>query len=243
MDSNIFFYLILAVLPGTIWLLYYLKKDVLPEPKKQILKVFLCGMIVCIPVVIFELFLLAELKILNLPEKTYLIVKAIFVVALIEEMFKYMAARYSVLKSSHVDEPIDIPLYMIIAALGFATAENVIAFCSQEFVSFSDPLVLALGRFVSSTLLHALASGTIGMFLAMAFYCPRWRYFLLPSGFLLAITTHAFFNFFMESSIIKETTGEWGNSTLYSLLIVFLLFVILSILLKQIKKLKGVCKI
>jgi RsiW-degrading membrane proteinase PrsW (M82 family) len=243
MDSNIIFYLILAVLPGLIWLFYYLKKDVLPEPKMQIIKVFICGFLVCIPVVIFELFLLTELKTLNLPEKTYLIVKGIFVIALVEEMFKYAAARYSVMKSSHIDEPIDIPIYMIIAALGFATAENIIVFCNQKFLFLSDPLILAVGRFISSTLLHALASGIIGMFLARAFYCPRQRYYLIPSGFILAILTHAFFNFFMESSIIKETTGEWGNSILYSLFIVFILFVTLSFLLKQIKKLKGVCKI
>ena len=243
MDNNILFYLILAVLPGLIWLLFFLKKDVLPEPKKQIIKVFVFGFLVSIPVAILELYLLTELKTLNLPEKTFLIVKAIFVVALIEELFKYVAARYSVFKSSDIDEPIDIPLYMIISALGFSTAENILIFCTQKFVILSDPLLLALTRFISSTLLHALASGIIGLFLAFAFYNIRWRYFLTLLGFSLGILTHAFFNFFLESSIMKETAGEWGNSSLYSLLIVFFLFIFLSIFLKQIKKLKGVCKI
>ena len=243
MDSNIFFYIILAVLPGLIWLLYYLRKDGLPEPRRQIIKVFVAGMLVCIPVVIFEMLLLAELKTIDLPQKTYLVVKGIFVIALIEEIFKYVAARYSVMKSSEIDEPIDIPIYMIVAALGFATAENVIVFCNQKFLMMSDPLILALGRFLSSTLLHALASGTIGLFIALAFYQTKWRRTLVSIGFIIAIATHAFFNFFMESSIIKETTNEWGNSALYSLLIVLILFVVLSFLLKQIKKLKGVCKI
>lgn len=243
MDSNIFFYILLAVLPGLIWLFYYLGKDVIPEPRRQIVKVFIAGMLVCVPVVIFEMLLLAELKTLDLPQKTYLILKGIFVIALVEELFKYVAARYSVMKSSDIDEPIDVPIYMIVAALGFATAENVIVFCNQTFVTMSDPLILALGRFLSSTLLHALASGTIGLFLALAFYQTRWRRSLISLGFIIAILTHAFFNFFMESSIIKETTNQWGNSTLYSLLIVFALFMVLSFLLKQIKKLKGVCKI
>lgn len=244
MDKNIIFYLILASLPGLIWLLFFLKKDVLPEPKRQIIKVFICGFFVSIPVAIFEIYLLEELKTLNLPEKNFLLIKGIFVVGLIEELFKYVAARYSVLKSSHIDEPIDIPLYMIIAALGFATAENIIIFCySQSFAVVSDSLILAFTRFISSTLLHALASGTIGLFLALAFLNTRFRKILVFIGFSLGILTHALFNFFLEPSIIKETSGEWGNSAIYSLFIVFFLFIVLSLFLKKIKKIKGVCKL
>jgi protease PrsW len=237
------FYPILAVIPGLIWLFFFLKKDVLPEPKKQIIKVFLAGMIASAPVLIFELFLLRELKTLNLPERNFLIIKGIFVVGLVEEMFKYAAARYSVLKSSHIDEPIDIPLYMIIAALGFSTSENILAFYSQNFVSPNDPLILAIGRFLSSTLLHACASGIIGLSIALGFFNIHWRKIIIFFGFFLGIMTHALFNFFLEPSIMKETTGEWGNSVLYSLFIVFILFIAMSLLLKRIKKLKGVCKI
>lgn len=240
MDNNII-YLILAILPGIIWLFFFLKKDVLPEPKKQVMKVFLCGFFVCIPVVIFEYCLREELQLLDLPTKTYLILKGIFVIALVEEMFKYVAARYSVMKTSHIDEPIDIPLYMIIAALGFATAENIIAFYSQGLVTISDSLILFIGRFISSTLLHALTSGTIGLFLALAIYNKKWRGVLIFIGFALGIMVHALFNFFLEPSIIKETAE--GYSVLYSLFIVFILFIGLSIALKQIKKLKSVSKI
>lgn len=243
MDKNIIFYLILSVLPGFIWLIYFLKKDNLPEPKKQIIKVFFCGFLVSIPIAFIELWLLNDLKILGLPEKTFLIIKGVFVVGLIEEMFKYLAARYSILKSSEIDEPIDIPLYMIIAALGFATAENIIVFCTQKFLIVSDPLILALTRFISSTLLHALASGIIGVFLVWACYRIRWRHVLIFLGFSLGIIIHAFFNFFLESAIMKETANDWGNSAIYSLLIVFILFIVLSFFLKRIKKLKGVCRI
>jgi len=241
MDNRILLYLILAILPGLIWLFFFLKKDVLPEPKKQVIKVFVYGFLVCIPVVIFEFCLRRELQSLNLPTKTYLIIKAVFVIALVEEMFKYAAARYSIMKSSHIDEPIDIPLYMIIAALGFATAENILAFFGQGFTTLSDPLILGLGRFVSSTLLHALSSGTIGLFIALAIYNMKWRRILIFIGFVLGIMTHALFNFFLEPSIIKETAE--GSSVLYSFFIVFILFVGLSFALKKITKLKSVSKI
>ncbi|HNY36074.1 MAG TPA: PrsW family glutamic-type intramembrane protease [Candidatus Pacearchaeota archaeon] len=244
MDNNILINLSFAILPGIIWLLFFLRKDNLPEPKKQILKVFFCGAIAAIPIALIELWLLNELSTLNLSYKAYYIIKGLFVVGLTEEIFKYVAVRYSILNSSHVDEPIDIPLYMIIGALGFATAENALFFCTQKFLILNDPLILSFTRFIGATLLHALASGTIGLFLVLAFHNLKFRHILIALGFAIAISAHAFFNFFLESSIMKETMSEMGySSSLYALAIVYVLFLILSICLKEIKKLKGVCKI
>jgi len=244
MDNNILINLAFAVAPGIIWLLFFLRKDHLPEPNKQILKVFFCGMIVAIPVALVELWLLTDLEALHLTSKTYYIIKGIFVIGLIEEVFKYVAVRYSIFNSSHIDEPIDIPLYMIIGALGFATAENALFFCTQKFLIVADPLILSFTRFVGATLLHALTSGIVGLFLVFAFRNLKFRRTLITLGFIIAISAHAFFNFFLESSIIRETQTEVGySSALYALAIVYFLFLLLSVCLKQIKKLKGSCKI
>jgi len=244
MDNNILINLAFAIAPGVIWLLFFLRKDNLPEPKRQILKVFLCGAMVAIPIALVEIWLLNELGTLNLSNKVYYVIKGLFVVGLTEEIFKYIAVRYSIFNSSHIDEPIDIPMYMIIGALGFATAENTLFFCTQEFLILNDPLILSFTRFVGATLLHALASGTIGLFLVLAFRNLKFRHILITIGFSIAIIVHAFFNFFLESSIMKETRAEVGySSSLYALAIVYILFLILSIGLNQIKKIKGSCKI
>jgi RsiW-degrading membrane proteinase PrsW (M82 family) len=244
MDNNIFINLTLAVVPGIIWLLFFLRKDNLPEPKKQIIKVFVCGAIVAIPIALVELMLLTDLSALAMSDKTYYIIKGLFVIGLTEEVFKYIAVNFSILRSSHIDEPIDIPMYMIIGALGFATAENVLFFCTQEFLMLNDPIILSFTRFIGATLLHALSSGTIGLFLVLAFHNLKFRHLLVTIGFTIAIVIHAFFNFFLESSIMKETINEVGySSSLYALAMVYILFIILSIALKQIKKLKGSTKI
>lgn len=244
MNNDILINLSFAILPGIIWLLFFLRKDNLPEPKKQIIKVFLCGAVAAIPIALIELWLLNDLSTLNLSYKAYCIIKGLFVIGLTEEVFKYVAVRYSIFNSSHVDEPIDIPLYMIIGALGFATAENALFFCTQEFLILNDPLILSFTRFIGATLLHALASGTIGLFLVLAFRNLKFRHIFIILGFTIAISAHAFFNFFLESSIMKETMSEMGySSSLYALAIVYVLFLILSICLKEVKKLKGVCKI
>jgi RsiW-degrading membrane proteinase PrsW (M82 family) len=244
MDNNILINLSFAVVPGIIWLLYFLRKDNLPEPKKQIIKVFLCGALAAIPIALVELWLLNELSTLNLSYKAYYLIKGLFVIGLTEEVFKYVAVRYSIFNSSHIDEPIDIPLYMIVGALGFATAENALFFCTQEFLILNDPLILSFTRFIGATLLHALCSGTIGLFLVLAFCNLKFRHILIALGFIIAISAHAFFNFFLESSIIKETMSEVGySSSLYALGIVYILFLILSFCLRQIKKLNSSCKI
>ena len=244
MDNNIFINLILAIAPGIIWLLFFLRKDNLPEPKKQILKVFFCGAVIAVPIALVELMLLTDLSALAMSDKTYYIIKGLFVIGLTEEVFKYIAVNFSILKSSHIDEPIDIPMYMIIGALGFATAENVLFFCTQEFLMLNDPIILSFTRFIGATLLHALASGTIGLFLVLAIRNSKLRSLFIILGFTIAIIVHAFFNFFLESSIMKETIAEVGySSSLYALSIVYFLFLILSICLNQVKKLKSTSKI
>jgi len=244
MDNNILINLAFAILPGIIWLLYFLRKDNLPEPKKQILLVFVCGALAAIPIALVEMWLLNDLATLNLPQKTYYIIKGLFVIGLTEEIFKYIAVRYAVFNTSHIDEPIDIPMYMIIGALGFATAENALFFCTQEFLQLNSPLILSFTRFIGATLLHALGSGTIGLFLVFAFRNLKFRIPLIATGFTIAIVVHAFFNFFLESSIIKETQSAVGySSSLYALGIVYLLFLLLSICLRQVKKINSSCKI
>ena len=229
---------LLALIPGFAWLIYFLRKDVLPEPKRKIMRVFLAGMIISVPVLIFEIWLLGDLERINMESKTFLVIKCIFVVALIEEMFKYLTVRFSILKTSSIDEPIDVPLYMIVAALGFATIENIILFYNQSTMLLDSPFVLVFSRFLGATLLHVLCSGIIGYFLAQSFYHLKQRRILLIIGFILAISLHASFNFFLESSIIKET-----GSILPSFVLVLVVFLFFSICLRKIKKLKSICKL
>lgn len=242
MDSillNIF----LAILPGTIWLFYFLKKDVKPEPNKQILKIFLLGFIASIPAAIFEIFMTKWLTSASLADEVFFLIKYILIIGLVEELFKYLVVRFGILKTSEIDEPIDIPLYMIISALGFATAENILVFLTQTSPLLSDHLLLSFSRFIGATLLHALCSGVIGYFIAIAYCEKNWRNFKILFGMALAIVLHGLFDFFLESSIIKAMDNGWGSSVLYSFIILIVLFVFLSMGFRKIRKLNGACKI
>ena len=125
-------YIIFGVLPSLVWLLYYLKKDLHPEPKKMILKVFLYGAAVTLPALLIQIGL-AELS-KQLQQfyffKTFPvaidIIKWFIVIALTEEILKYAVVKFTVLKDSVLDEPLDVMLYMVVVALGFSAMENIL---------------------------------------------------------------------------------------------------------------------
>ncbi len=182
--------------PAIIWLVYFLRKDSHPEPNKMILLVFFLGMLSTIPAIFLESRSFPLFSSLPIPQSSVFPLYLFLGVALVEELLKYGVVRVSILKRKVVDEPIDIPLYMIIGALGFASLENTLILAG--FSSYSPFLSLAslsVFRFAGAVFLHALVAGFLGVFIVMK------RPFL---GFLGAVSLHGLFNV----SIIQGV-GMW----------------------------------
>jgi len=242
--QQILTYTFFAILPGVIWLFFFLNKDNQKEPKKVILKVFILGMFVTLPVFAVEYALIFLLDTLNISSGLYSFIQYFFIVAVAEELFKYFAFRFTALKSQYLDESIDVPMYMIVAALGFATAENIILFSQKTFLFYADPIALSLIRFIGANFLHALCSGIFGFYIAISFYRTNKRHFLFWGGFLIAIIIHGVFDFLLKYSII-----EHGGETELSVMIVFIFatliisYLLLGQALKKLKRLKSICKI
>mgnify|MGYP001585407170 CR=1 FL=1 len=151
-----------------------------------------------------------------------------------------LVVREKVLKDPELDEPIDIILYMIIAALGFATVENVLVlFLLEKPFLIGEVSFITAFRFVGATFLHALASGTIGYFLVRYFSHTSQKIFI--SGFLFAILLHGFFNF----SIIMADEGKITRQAGFISVALILIFLagFLNISFKKVKKLPSVCYI
>lgn len=232
-----FLFLIFGLLPSIIWLLFYLRKDVHPESNLMIIKIFLYGMAIAIPVALLELGIFAGLIELNLPRIFVLILYFFLGVALVEEFFKYLVVRIKVLRDPEFDEPLDAMIYMIIAALGFAGLENIlILFHLEKVFPLQEILAVTILRFVGATFLHALCSGVVGYFLALSFFFPKNKIKLLGLGLGIATILHGLYNF----SII-EIEGSTKFIFLFSILMGLALFVSLGF--KRLKKLKSICKI
>ncbi len=231
-------YILFGFIPSIAWLLFYLKADVHPEPKKEILAVFLFGALATIPAIILEVVLVDLFNELPLsPLATALLVNVIGV-ALIEELVKYGAVwlkEQELNQNSQLDEPVDLVIYMIVSALGFAAIENLLFLL--PIIQMNLAIMTSLFRALSAILLHTLCSGTIGYYLALSFCDPKRKKRLIFKGILIASSLHGLYNLF----IIKS---ESNVAYLYiPLLILTGLAVFLYRDFKKLKKMGSVCKI
>jgi len=234
-------YIFFGVLPSIIWLLFYLRRDVHPEPKSQVIKIFFYGALVTIPAFFLEkgVFATTTHPLFSDIFSPFLItIFNIFIgVALVEEILKYLVVRKKALRSAEFDEPIDALLYMIIAALGFAALENILILfrLGPEFL-VKEAIYLSIFRFLGATFLHTLCSGTVGFFLALSFFETKKRFQLLSTGLGIATLLHGLYNF----SIMEM---EGNLKVLIPIIILIGLAIFVSLGFKRLKKMKSICKI
>ena len=228
-------YIIFGVLPSIVWLFFYLRKDTHPESNRMILKIFFYGMIIAFPAILLETGLLQEIRRFDLPPLIISVLSVFVGVAMVEELLKYFVVKEKVLNNAEFDEPIDTVLYMIIAALGFAAAENILIFFSlgPAFL-LGETISLTIFRFLGATFLHVLASGILGYFLAMSICRTKHRGRLLLLGLTVAVLLHGLYNF----SII-EIGGK--ASFFIPLIILITSAIFLTAAFKKLKKLKSIC--
>lgn len=246
---TLFWFILFGLVPSCAWLAYYLRKDQHPEPNVMILKVFAFGAATAVIAHFIEPILAPSLRELTRTLQGVFVLSAegatslfyflyfLLAVALLEELLKYCAVRVLVYPSEELDEPIDLMLYMIIAALGFAGMENILKFF--ELGVNPDPsriVLLSAFRFAGATFLHALASGIFGYFLVIAWYEKKSHALHAFGGLLFAAVAHALFNF----SLIR---AENEMKFLYPALILLLLTTLLSLAFLHVKKIKSICEI
>ena len=197
--SSILFFALLGAAPSILWLLYFLRQDKHPEPKRLIVRVFLLGMLATIPAIFLEKELHAILRQFRLSDVQFYFLYFIFGVALVEELFKFFTTRIGIFSNRNLDEPVDVMIYIITAALGFAAYENILLLLRLGPVyPVADIIWITAFRFIGATFLHALASGLFGYFLAISLFSRKrtWLPYSLI-GLTLATVLHGLFNFYI----------------------------------------------
>ncbi|KKU50459.1 MAG: hypothetical protein UX71_C0001G0114 [Parcubacteria group bacterium GW2011_GWA1_47_10] len=180
-----------GLLPSLLWLWFWLKEDdVHPEPKAMLTLVFLLGIGVVILVLPVQQFIASMVH----DAESRLVLWAVA-----EEALKYLAVLAIILGTRAANEPIDWPIYLITAALGFTTLENALFIVKPLAVSGATvSLLTGHLRFLGSTLLHTVASGLIGISMGVSFHLAGWkRTCYVFVGFLAAVALHSAFNFFI----------------------------------------------
>jgi len=231
-----FFYAIFATLPSLIWLGFYLRHDAKPEPKKMILGVFAIGIVAAIGASFLEKGALAIYQKFHEINPGFFYILYIFIgIGFVEEFLKFLSVRVTALRHKECDEPFDIVLYMIIAALGFVALENFLKFLRPNFLpSAHDTIFISFILTITSTLLHTIASGILGCFIACGYYKHKYRILIVVLGIIFVSLLHGFYDF----SIMKAT-GVLKYSSMIGLLSFMTLF--LWIFIHKIKRLPSVC--
>jgi RsiW-degrading membrane proteinase PrsW (M82 family) len=212
-----------GIIPSLLWLWFWLKEDEgHPEPKGLLTVVFIMGMIAVIVVLPIQKFIQDHIS----SSEGQLILWASA-----EEILKYFAVLIVLCKTNNADEPIDWPIYLITAALGFAALENMLFLLKIFPISAITTISLSTGnlRFLGANLLHAVSSGIIGISIGISFYMSKWkRKIFLFVGFLIAISLHSTFNFF----IIRNT----GNDFLKVLAFLWVVTIIIMLLFEKVRR-------
>ena len=171
-STDVFLAFVAGLLPALLWLWFWLKEDSHPEPRQVLILTFLAGMMMAVVALFLEQFaLFAVNKTFKSFSPAFVSIFLLFVWATIEEIAKYKAAKSVALRLPSFDEPIDAIVYMITAALGFASLENTLFIIkSLSGGEIFDGIDTSGIRFIGATLLHVATSAIVGASIAFSFF-------------------------------------------------------------------------
>ena len=194
-------------MPVLIWLGFWLFEDwEHPEPRMRLLFAFLTGMLAVAVVLPFQ-------KVAS--DMLPLGFGLLAIWALIEEVAKFGLAWLLVLRNRAVDEPMDMVIYMITVALGFAALENTLFLITPFFEHAAlEGAITANMRFIGATLIHVLGSAVVGAALGFTYFRTRSeKITYIGIGLILATSLHALFNFLIittgAGTVLTVFLGVW----------------------------------
>jgi RsiW-degrading membrane proteinase PrsW (M82 family) len=227
----------LGLLPSMLWLAYWLRKDCHPEPKALITKTLLLGIMLSPLAIAAQLFFVQWLSRLTHSDPNILSDSPWFFLwaALVEEVVKYLAVYFVVLRSPEFDEPVDAMIYMLTAAMGFAAMENILVINKVIAAGIGPTLSIWGLRFAGATLLHALSSALLGYFIALAWFYFDHRKALFLMGLALATLFHWTFNLFISQM-------QQSLSLVFSTLLLMAMAFLISTLFDKIKERDGLVR-
>ncbi|MNR96463.1 Protease PrsW [compost metagenome] len=183
-----------AVAPGVALLTYfYLKDKYDSEPLHMVIKIFLLGFLIVLPIMILQRGMTHWLG-----DNSF--VESFLVSAGIEELIKWFVLYHMIYNHMEFDEPYDGIVYATAVSLGFATVENVI-FALAHQASVGTLLVRALLP-VSG---HAMFGVIMGYYLGRSKFSEgRKSHKFLIFSLLLPVFWHGVYDW-----ILNYTTQYW----------------------------------
>jgi len=226
MDAQGALYLSGIVLVALVPSLYYLVRTrnterYAREPYLRLLAVFGYGAIAAVVVsLVLEILIIGNLarfqRLYLLGDTNFL--AAVVVAPIVEEAAKAMGVVFVVGYFARAEDGL---VYGVAAGLGFAATENLLYEVSALEVGVVAYFATALIRTISSTLLHASATGVTGLGLGRAHALKRPLALAFPY-YLVAVLMHSFFN--LVAGLGTTHPGMLGDYTDLVSLVVCVVF-------------------
>lgn len=181
-----------AVAPSAALLYYFYARDKYErEPRLLLLKSFLIGGGLVIPVLFVEM----TLNIFDMSDSSLFSAgyTAFVVAGLVEESFKFAFFFLYIWKKREFNEMYDGIVYAVFISLGFATVEN-LAYVLQTGLN------TAFVRSLTAVPAHALFAVAMGYYLGIAkFVRPQYRRKYIQYGFAVPVVLHGIYDFILLS--------------------------------------------
>jgi RsiW-degrading membrane proteinase PrsW (M82 family) len=209
----------LSIAPGLAICLYIFLKDIYnKEPKRLLLFSFFLGILSIIPPYFIETYSISFFN-TSIPSLATL---AFCVVALSEELSKFLVVRYFCYPQKRFDEPLDGIVYSVMVSMGFATIENI------NYV-FTHGYSTAFVRMFLSVPAHATFGVVMGYFIGKAKFDSANSFKYLFTGLLLAVLFHGTFDFFIFLQANEAIKAYVSDGLLFAGAIVsYIIAIILS---------------
>ncbi len=185
--------LLLSILPGIAISLYIFFRDKYePEPKWLLLGCFAFGALSTVPAVWLEKKGVEWLVYQGFDSFWNVLATAFLVVALSEELVKFLFLRLLIYPRPSFNEPLDGIVYAVVFGMGFATWENILYVMIRE-----GGVAVGLLRMFTAVPAHAAFGVIMGYFLGRAKHEGHRGRALLGWGIVGALLSHGAYDFFI----------------------------------------------
>ena len=158
------------------------------EPLGLLIKALLLGVVVVIPIVFVERWLMNRMPPMGkVMEAAY---HAFVVAGTTEELFKFLALYLLIWKSPSFNEKFDGIVYAVFVSLGFAGVENVL-------YVMEGGLQTAVTRAITAIPAHAIFGITMGYYLGIAHMYTELRGRYLMRALVVPILLHGIYDFIL----------------------------------------------
>jgi RsiW-degrading membrane proteinase PrsW (M82 family) len=215
-------WLILAIAPGVAISSYIIFKDEYnKEPRKHLIISFILGIISIVPAMVLELPLLRADQMTFFSSTFGNAIKAFLMVALPEELAKFLMLKFYAYRQPEYDEPFDGIVYAVMVGMGFATAENIMYVYEYGIATGFVRMFLAVPA-------HATFAIIMGYFMGKAKFSQKREGYLLLAGLFWAVVFHGSYDFFLFIKDAEHTQSEFSLLMLLGAVVSLITGIILS---------------